>query len=60
MDPNEALRALREALGRMAEARTSYEVSEHAVEAAEAAEALDSWLSRGGFLPAAWGEAQAL
>lgn len=43
MDPNKALENLREAL----------KSGEHE-ESAEAAAALDEWLSKGGFLPDAW------
>lgn len=45
MDPNATLAAIREITGR----------DEHAdPELAELVDALDQWLSKGGFLPAAW------
>ena len=59
MDPNETLAGLREALNRYHEAPDEAAEAEAAEDAAVAAEALDAWLSRGGFLPAAWGNAEA-
>ena len=50
MDPNEALQRLREWAGGVADGE---EMSAE-MEAAEAFEGLDGWLSRGGFLPADW------
>lgn len=50
MDPNEALRVVREAARRLLDeydAEAAYELAERFV-------ALDEWLTRGGFLPAVW------
>lgn len=49
MDPNTALANLRN----MMKARV-FQSHPHAVTAREAFEALDGWLSRGGFLPDDW------
>ena len=55
MDPNAALEALRDAMRRYsAEDDEGHDRYVAATEAAEAAEALDEWLSNGGFLPSAW------
>lgn len=62
MDPNEALRELRAATlsaRQQQDSDTDHEsfcvVSNRTVsEMINAAEALDGWLSRGGFLPGAW------
>jgi hypothetical protein len=60
MDPNEALRNAREALSRMrhelsfSQARDWNTIEEKAEDLADAFEALDGWLSKGGFLPSAW------
>lgn len=57
MDPDAALRVARERarelLERGADA-SSLDVANAADELAEAFDALDGWLSRGGFLPDAW------
>jgi hypothetical protein len=53
MDPDEALRNAREAVRRLN--ADEFEVdSGDAMALVEAFEALDGWLSEGGFLPAAW------
>lgn len=56
MDPNEALRMLRDAYSRWED--TIGALSGPAIDAGsdlrDAAVALDEWLSRGGFLPEAW------
>jgi hypothetical protein len=55
MDPNATLEKLRAALAVLAHDDGTTDADLKAVrEAAEAAEALDEWLSRGGFLPSAW------
>lgn len=63
MDPNEALKNARAALaalrtrlddGEEPTSDTDAEVADHAGDLADAFEALDGWLSKGGFLPAAW------
>ena len=57
MDPDAALTNAREALARLRgaqDADLADETSEHAEELADAFEALDGWLSKGGFLPAPW------
>lgn len=59
MDPNEALKGLRRSIKN---ARESGELEDNEAEYAalqgvfEYAEALDEWLSRGGFLPDAWNQ----
>jgi hypothetical protein len=50
MDPNEALIKAREALKRYCVSGDEAEASD----LADAFEALDTWLSKGGFLPDAW------
>lgn len=56
MDPNETLRMLRAAIRQSHQSSADRMVTE--LEALESvrdyAEALDEWLSRGGFLPSAW------
>jgi hypothetical protein len=62
MDPNEALKRARKAAARIRELQdkedlTKEEAEEHEQEhenLVESFEALDGWLSGGGFLPAAW------
>ena len=58
MDPNAALANLRDATG-LASALADgdpvdYTAEQILADLAEAAEALDEWLSKGGFLPSAW------
>jgi len=54
MDPNENLRRLRELYKQIIE-RDEYEgVYHQACEMADLIEALDNWLTKGGFLPADW------
>lgn len=62
MDPNATLDAARKAL---AEYRTAQgqeysvlEAQRHAESLADAFEALDAWLSRGGFIPAEWADTE--
>jgi hypothetical protein len=59
MDPNEALRNARKALETYRAAQdvddNTGEQLDAADELADAFEALNGWLSSGGFLPAAWG-----
>lgn len=50
MDPNEALKQAREAVARL---KRGNEIDD-AIDLAEAFEALDMWLTNGGFLPEAW------
>lgn len=56
MDPDETLRLLREAYSRFEDVRgaESGPVVDAASDMRDAVVALDEWLSRGGFLPAAW------
>jgi hypothetical protein len=57
MDPNEALKDARAALVALNTARNAGDVSgfeEAAIELADAFEALDGWIAKGGFLPTAW------
>lgn len=52
MDPNETLRRIRELSRRILD---DGPLNDHVnEELAELCEALDEWLSRGGFLPKAW------
>lgn len=52
MDPNETLRLLRETATLVL--TDSGKDRADSVRLAELAEALDGWISKGGFLPAAW------
>lgn len=52
MDPDKALAELREALQELANDPDAWE------DVIEKFEALDGWLSKGGFLPKAWREAK--
>ena len=56
MDPNVILRALRQLTARIEEIgrEPGADWSDLAVEALEGIEALDGWLTRGGFLPDPW------
>lgn len=54
MDVDEALRLCREAAQRVRNAETSREAGEAADALADAFEALDGWLSAGGFRPKEW------
>lgn len=54
MDPNTTLANLRIALAVWSESRDADTINDAANNAAEAAQALDEWLSRGGFLPTPW------
>jgi hypothetical protein len=53
MDPNEALRIIREARAELFSEGEPYD-PETVRTLAEHVDALDTWLSKGGFLPAAW------
>lgn len=54
MDPNETLRLLRLTVKQMRADEDPAVRKAHADEIAEYVEALDEWLSSGGFLPEAW------
>lgn len=54
MDPNEALANMRRWIAAVNEAKTRDDLAICAVDLAQAAEALDEWLSGGGFPPDAW------
>ena len=57
MDPDVALATLRDLARRATSGEPwndSTEASDLAIEMAEAWEGLDEWLTRGGFIPAAW------
>ena len=54
MDPNETLRLLRLTIKQMAVDTDPDIRAAHADEIAEYFEALDGWMSTGGFLPKAW------
>jgi hypothetical protein len=54
VDPNEALRLIRLTIKQMDADENPYIKAAHAEEIAEYFEALDGWLSKGGFLPTAW------
>lgn len=62
MDPDKTLHELREAIARvraMQGAGYSYEeMADATLPMADAADALDGWLSKGGFLPGAWRETE--
>ena len=55
MDPNEALRQIREAIRDLDEASRGHgDLLESAMRVADLVSGLDHWLSKGGFLPEAW------
>jgi hypothetical protein len=54
MDPDATLAQLRQAIETLWAAESSVAAASAADSIAEHATALDQWLSRGGFLPAAW------
>ena len=58
MDPNETLRMLRLAIrqARQSDEDRMVTLRESLESVCEFAEALDDWLTRGGFLPDVWGE----
>jgi hypothetical protein len=58
MDPDEALNRVRAMLRRYSETGDTADIPDVAT-LADALEALDAWLSAGGFLPAAWQEGRA-
>lgn len=58
MDPNTALQNAREASKKIGEATTPDEAASAAVDLMLYFDALDKWLSEGGFLPIDWGEAK--
>lgn len=60
MDPNEALRQLRLTIKQMRVDTDPAIRQAHADEIAEYFEALDEWLTRGGFLPEDWQGEQAV
>lgn len=63
MDPNEALKNMRAKIERLRELQGRFEttspsdIEEAANDLADAAEAIDGWISKGGFLPLAWSHA---
>jgi hypothetical protein len=56
MDPNATLNELRAAVvnGRRVEVARNYPLDDAWTQLLDASEALDEWLSKGGFLPADW------
>jgi hypothetical protein len=58
MDPNEALRRLRAAVAALGAipAADGTPLAEHGADVLEHWEALDQWLTRGGFLPDGWAQ----
>jgi hypothetical protein len=57
MDPNSNLKAQREVIARLIADEyegTGYTVEHDGRHLADLAEALDGWISKGGFLPYAW------
>lgn len=54
MDPNALLAEIRDLTKRSLELPTPSNIEDLHVELAEKVEALDEWLSKGGFLPDAW------
>lgn len=57
MDPDEALRIIRVYTARYLDSLEEPE-AEEVQRYAEAVDALDGWLTKGGFLPAAWRESR--
>lgn len=57
MDPNEALRISRMLVREAHASFTSHLEDEEIARLVEAFDALDQWLTNGGFLPAAWDQA---
>jgi hypothetical protein len=56
MDPSETLRLLRLTIAQMQVDEDPGVLRAHAAEVAEYFEALDTWLSDGGFLPQPWAQ----
>lgn len=56
VDPNEALKQIRTLIARLKDARVEPDYRD-AAQLANRVEALDQWLSRGGYLPREWGAA---
>jgi len=54
MDPNAALRGLKELLSEPLNDKTASELRLHLREIGEQFEALDEWLAKGGFRPSEW------
>lgn len=54
MDPNEALRKAREASEAIGKDTTAEEAAANAVDLMMYFDALDQWLTKGGFAPEAW------
>lgn len=55
MDPNETLKRLRAlTMNVLGQAENGLDDPDSCFELAECAQALDEWISKGGFLPAAW------
>jgi alkyl hydroperoxide reductase subunit AhpC len=54
MDPNEALRMFREAMHVIHVETDTARIGRAVDQALDVMEALDGWLTKGGFLPAAW------
>lgn len=54
MDPNETLQRLREAVEKYQESTEVEDALSILAELVDEFEALDGWLSKGGFLPEAW------
>ena len=54
MDPDQALMDMRRAIEEMDRSITPDEYTRATASLRDAAEALDEWLRKGGFLPAAW------
>ena len=57
MDPNENLRLIRLTIKQMKADDNAVIFAAHGGEVAEYFEALDGWLSKGGFLPSDWAAA---
>lgn len=57
MDPNANLEEQREIRAQILEGRGNFYANpQHAIRLAELSEAMDTWLTNGGFLPTAWKE----
>lgn len=58
MDPDECLKQIRQALLLMGEAESDAAYMTAASDLFNAVEAMDAWMSKGGFMPTAWWSAK--
>ena len=54
MDPEEVYQEMKNAAGMVINADDEWMAADNGLKLAEAFQALDEWLSKGGFLPRAW------